>query len=62
MNNNINKQKITNAISLFCKNLKLATAIDISKDEFFIECLYNHINNLIKKEIPSRGFLFFIKF
>lgn len=50
MNNNINKQKITNAISLFCKNLKLATAIDISKDEFFIECLYNHINNLIKKE------------
>ena len=50
MNDNVNKEKITNAINLFCKNLKLATAIDISKDEFFIECLYNHINNLIKKD------------
>lgn len=50
MNNNVNKEKITKAISSFCKNLKLATGIDISKDEFFIECLYNHINNLIKKD------------
>lgn len=50
MNDNVNKEKITKAIALFCKNLKLATAIDISKDEFFMECLYNHINNLIKKD------------
>ena len=50
MNDNINKEKITKAINSFCKNLKLATAIDISKDEFFIECLYDHINNLIKKD------------
>lgn len=50
MNDDINKEKIIKAIGDFCKNLKLATAIDISKDEFFIECLYNHINNLIKKE------------
>ena len=50
MNDNINKEKITKAISSFCKNLKLATAIDISKDDFFMECLYNHINNLIKKD------------
>ncbi len=50
MNNDVNKEKITKAITLFCKNLKLATAIDISKDEFFMECLYNHINNLIKKD------------
>ena len=39
MNDNVNKEKITKAIALFCKNLKLATAIDISKDEFFMECL-----------------------
>ena len=50
MNDNVNKEKITKAITLFCKNLKLATAIDISRDEFFMECLYNHINNLIKKD------------
>ena len=50
MNDDINKEKITNAINSFCKNLKLATAIDISKDEFFVECLYNHINSLIKKD------------
>ncbi|WP_455540135.1 BglG family transcription antiterminator [Terrisporobacter sp.] len=50
MNNDLNKEKITKAIASFCKNLKLATAIDISKDEFFMECLYNHINNLIKKD------------
>lgn len=50
MNDNVNKEKITKAISSFCKNLKLATAIDISKDDFFMECLYNHINNLIKKD------------
>ena len=50
MNDDVNKEKITKAIALFCKNLKLATAIDISKDEFFMECLYNHINNLIKKD------------
>ena len=50
MDSNINKEKITKAISAFCKNLKLATAIDIREDEFFIECLYNHINNLIKRD------------
>ena len=50
MNDDLNKEKITKAIASFCKNLKLATAIDISKDEFFVECLYNHINNLIKKD------------
>ena len=50
MNNDINKEKRTNAILSFCKNLKLATTIDISQDEFFVECLYNHINNLIKKD------------
>ena len=50
MNDNVNKEKITKAIVSFCKNLKLATAIDISKDDFFMECLYNHINNLIKKD------------
>lgn len=49
MKDNVNKEKIMKAISMFCKNLKLATAIDISKDEFFMECLYDHINNMIKK-------------
>lgn len=50
MNDDLNKERITKAINLFCKNLKLATAIDISRDEFFVECLYNHINNLVKKD------------
>lgn len=50
MNDDINKEKISKSISSFCENLKLATAIDISNDHFFMECLYNHINNLIKKD------------
>lgn len=49
INNNDNKEKILCAIKEFCKNLKLATSIDISNDKVFEECLYNHINNMEKR-------------
>ncbi|MDO5010088.1 MAG: PTS sugar transporter subunit IIA [Intestinibacter bartlettii] len=49
MNDDKNKEKIINAIKKFCKNLKIATSIDISQDEIFENCLYNHINSIYKK-------------
>ena len=49
MNDDKNKEKIIRAIKKFCKNLKIATSIDISKDEIFETCLYNHINSIYKK-------------
>lgn len=49
LNDEDNKEQITNSIKEFCNNLKLATSIDISKDELFEEYLYNHINNVYKK-------------
>ena len=44
-----NKEKIIRAIKKFCKNLKIATSIDLSQDEIFETCLYNHINSIYKK-------------
>ena len=41
MNDDKNKEKIIRAIKKFCKNLKIATSIDISNDEVFEKCLYN---------------------
>ena len=49
MNDDKNKEKIIRAIKKFCKNLKIATSIDISNDEVFEKCLYNHINSIYKK-------------
>lgn len=49
INNDENKDKIINSIKEFCKNLKVATSIDISEDKVFEECLYNHISNMEKK-------------
>ncbi|RDY25877.1 PRD domain-containing protein [Romboutsia weinsteinii] len=47
--NNINKEEIINSIKEFCTNLKMATSIDLSNDQIFEECLYNHIRNLHKR-------------
>ena len=49
MNDDKNKEKIIRAINKFCKNLKIATSIDLSQDEIFETCLYNHINSIYKK-------------
>lgn len=49
MNDDKNKEKIIRAIKKFCKNLKIATSIDLSQDEIFETCLYNHINSIYKK-------------
>ncbi|MGM9532223.1 BglG family transcription antiterminator [Intestinibacter sp.] len=49
MNDDKNKEKILSAIKKFCKNLKIATSIDISNDEIFEKCLYDHINSIYKK-------------
>lgn len=49
MNNNENKDLIIKSIREFCKNLKLATSIDLSSDEIFERYLYDHINNLYKR-------------
>ena len=49
MNDDKNKEKIIGAIKKFCKNLKIATSIDISNDEIFEKCLYDHINSIYKK-------------
>lgn len=49
MNDDKNKEKILGAIKKFCKNLKIATSIDISDDKIFEKCLYDHINSIYKK-------------
>ena len=49
MNDDNNKTKILSAIRKFCKDLKIATSIDISDDAIFEKCLYNHINSIYKK-------------
>ena len=49
MNDDKNKEKIIRAIKKFCKNLKIATSIDLSQDEIFETCLYNHIHSIYKK-------------
>ena len=43
LENEQNKEIIINSIKTFCKNLKLATSIDISNDKVFEEFLYKHI-------------------
>ncbi len=46
------QQKIRNSIDKFTKNLKLATSIDLTKDDIFKEYLYRHISSFcIKKEL-----------
>ena len=40
---------IRKAIKEFCRDLNLATSINISHDKIFEECLFNHICNLYKK-------------
>ncbi len=50
MNDNQNKEKIIKIIDRTCENLKAIRNIDISEDKLFKQCLYNHINNLIKKD------------
>ncbi|UWD50476.1 BglG family transcription antiterminator [Clostridioides difficile] len=49
LENEQNKEIIINSIRTFCKNLKLATSIDISHDDIFEEYLYKHISSLCKK-------------
>ncbi|WP_074115569.1 BglG family transcription antiterminator [Clostridioides difficile] len=49
LENEQNKEIIINSIKTFCKNLKLATSIDISNDKVFEEFLYKHISSLCKK-------------
>lgn len=49
MNDDNNKTKILSAIRKFCKDLKIATSIDISDDAIFEKCLYDHINSIYKK-------------
>lgn len=49
MNDDNNKTKILSAIRKFCKDLKIATSIDISDDPIFEKCLYDHINSIYKK-------------
>ncbi len=66
MNDNVNKEKITKAIALFCKNLKLATAIDISKDEFFYIKSYkvkreSIMNDNVNKEKITKAIALFCK-
>lgn len=46
------QQKIKDSIDKFTKNLKLATSIDLIKDDIFKEYLYRHISSFcIKKEL-----------
>lgn len=46
------QQKIKDSIDKFTKNLKLATSIDLTKDDIFKEYLYRHISSFcIKKEL-----------
>ena len=40
---------IRKAIKEFCRDLNLATSINISHDKIFEECLFNHICNLYKR-------------
>lgn len=49
LNNNEKADTIKQAIKEFTSNLKIATSIDISKDNIFEEYLYNHINSMYKK-------------
>lgn len=43
------KASILQAIREFCKDLNMATSINLSKDKIFEECLFNHICNLYKR-------------
>ena len=40
---------IRKAIKEFCKDLNIATSINLSHDKIFEECLFNHICNLYKR-------------
>ena len=40
---------IRKAIKEFCRDLNIATSINISNDKIFEECLFNHICNLYKR-------------
>ena len=43
------KTSILQDIREFCKDLNMATSINLSKDKIFEECLFNHICNLYKR-------------
>lgn len=43
------KQLIIKAIKEFCKDLNIATSINLSQDKIFENCLFNHICNLYKR-------------
>lgn len=50
--NNITEDEqllIRKAIKEFCRDLNIATSINISHDKVFEECLFNHISNLYKR-------------
>ena len=40
---------IRKAIKEFCRDLNIATSINLSHDKIFEECLFNHISNLYKR-------------
>ena len=40
---------IRKAIKEFCRDLNIATSINLSHDKVFEECLFNHISNLYKR-------------
>ncbi len=43
------KNLITKAIKEFCRDLNIATSINLSQDKIFENCLFNHISNLYKR-------------
>ncbi len=55
LENEQNKEIIINSIKTFCKNLKLATSIDISNDKVFEEFLYKHISSLCKNKVRYKS-------
>lgn len=40
---------IKSVIKEFCRDLNIATSINLSHDKIFEECLFNHICNLYKR-------------
>lgn len=47
------KSLIRQSIKEFCRDLKIATSINISDDKIFEDCLYNHICSLYKRSYLS---------
>ena len=48
---------IRKAIKEFCRDLNIATSINLSHDKIFEECLFNHICNLYKNTILINTFI-----